>query len=148
MELKGFVFLLTLIAVCFNQCLAQEGKEITRIEFNSGTRTQRQQVILTPDSIRIVREDFRVDQQPNIIDRTMSSKEWQNLISSLNDVRLSEIKNLQSPTMKRTFDAAAHGSLIITTRNGDTYTHGFDDEQPHRKLRNLMSEIRRIRGKQ
>jgi len=126
---------------------AQQESDVTRVEFNSGTRTQRQQVILTPDSIRIIREDFRVDQTPDVTDRAMPSNEWQNVISSLKDVRLTEIKNLQSPSMRRTFDGAAHGSLIITTRNGDTYTHGFDDEQPHRKLRGLMNAIQRIRGK-
>ncbi len=145
MLFKKLVFSFLILSTVMN-CSAQDKSEITRIEFNSGTRVQRQQVILTPDSIRIIREDFRVDQTPNVTDRQMSSNEWQNVISSLGDVRLSEIKNLQSPSMRRTFDGAAHGSLIITTRNGDTYTHGFDDEQPHRKLRGLMSEITRIRG--
>lgn len=145
MVFRGFVLLTFLTSVVLGQGFAQQESEITRIEFNSGTRTQRQQVILTPDSIRIIREDFRVDQRPDITDRSMTSREWKALISSLKDVRLSEIKNLQSPSMRRTYDAAAHGSLIITTSNGETYTHGFDDENPHRKLRNLMDQIRRVR---
>ena len=67
------------------------------------------------------------------------------MTDAIKNIRLTEIETLQSPTMKRTFDAAAHGSIIITIPDGRSFTHGFDDENPHKKFRALMDEIRKFR---
>jgi hypothetical protein len=124
---------------------AQTIDEINRVEFNSGTRTYREQLIVTKDSLSVVKEDFRTDERPQIIRRATTQQEWDSILKSLGNLRLSEIETLQSPTMKRTFDAAAHGSIIITTDGDRSFTHGFDDENPHKKLRPLMEQIRKLR---
>jgi hypothetical protein len=141
-----FFSFMILILACSYRASSQES-EISRIEFNSGSRTFREQIIVTPDSLLMITEDFRIDLKPSVKTRAVHRKEWDALITSLKDVRLTEIETLQSPTMKRTYDAAAHGSLIITGSNGQSYTHGFDDEDPHRKFRPLMEQIRKIRKK-
>jgi len=45
-------------------CTAQT--EISRIEFNSGSRTFRQQVIITPDSLVRIEENLRTSTKPVI----------------------------------------------------------------------------------
>jgi hypothetical protein len=49
--------------------------------------------------------------------------------------------------MNRASDAAAHGSLIITTSDSKSYTHAFDDENPHQKFQPLMKQIKNLVGK-
>jgi hypothetical protein len=126
---------------------AQSSQEISRIEFNSGTRGYREQIIITPDSIVSIQEDIKANQKPNVKARAASPKEWSKLLDCLKDVRLTEIETLESPTMKRAYDGASHGSIIITTTDNKTFTHGFDDEDPHKKLKPLMAEIKKYRKK-
>lgn len=126
---------------------AQSSKEINRIEFNSGTRGYSEQIIITPDSIISIQQDFKMDQKPRVKTRACSAKEWSKLLECLKDVRLTEIETLESPTMKRAYDGASHGSIIITSSDKQTYSHGFDDEDPHKKLKPLMVEIKRYRKK-
>ena len=137
---------LALIGTALMQCVsAQTVSEITRIEFNSGTRTYREQVILTPDSVVSIEEDFRLNLKPVVKGRKENSDDWQALQKSLGNVVLSEVPKLKSPSDKRTYDAAAHGTIIITTKDNKTFTHGFDDQSPNEKLMPLMREIQRIR---
>ncbi len=49
--------------------------------------------------------------------------------------------------MKRTFDGALHGALTFTTGAGKTYTHGFDNEDPHPTLHPIMECILEIRDR-
>jgi hypothetical protein len=123
----------------------QSSSDIVRIEFNSGTRGSNEQIILTKDSIVSFQENFQKDKAPQPVARTASAKEWSRLLDCLSQVRLTEIETLESPTMKRAFDGASHSSIIITTSDGSTFTHGFDDENPHHKLKPLMMEIHKYR---
>jgi hypothetical protein len=125
--------------VLSGSCAAQN--EISRIEFNSGSRTFRQQVIITPDSLVSVEENFRTDAKPVIERRKITSSEWQSLMSSLNGIKPQSISDLKSPGDKRTYDAASHGSLVLTTVSGQSFTHGFDDTEPHKSLQGLMKRI-------
>jgi len=138
-----FIFFISISQVLYSQT----HDDIRRIEFNSGTRTYREQIILTADSVVCIQEDFQVDKKPRLTARKATEREWSGLIASLQDVRMTEIETLESPTMKRTFDGASHGSIIITTKDNSTFTHGFDDEDPHKKLKPLMSQIRKFRKK-
>ena len=142
-----YILLFLLINSGCSGVRAQKTSKITRLEFNSGTRSFREQIILTPDSIVVIKEDFRIDLKPQVKRKSMTSKDWQVLTSKVKDVDLSEIEELKSPSDKRTYDAAAHGSLIITTENKKSYTHGFDDEEPHVTLKPLMDEIAKFRKK-
>ena len=137
--------LLSLTIIFSHPSLAQTDRTITRIEFNSGRRGYREQIILTPDSIVSVQENFQTDKTPRVHSQKTTAREWSRLLDCLRNVRLTEIETLESPTMKRAYDGASHGSLIITVKDGTTYTHGFDDEDPHSKLKPLMEEIHKYR---
>jgi hypothetical protein len=140
------IFLFALIILTADLC-AQTKDQISRIEFNSGTRTYREQIIISKDSLIVIKEDFKKDKPP-LTSRTATGKdEWSGIIESLEEVELSQINDLKSPTMKRSYDGAAHGSLIITTSDGHSWKHGFDDDDPHEKFKPLMKEIRKISGK-
>jgi hypothetical protein len=125
------------------QCTAQ--KEITRIEYTAGSRTFRHQIILTPDSVVSIEENFRGGDESKSRKARLTSKEWEAVILSLKGVSPKKISELKSPTDKRTYDAAAHGSIILTIKDGSSYTHGFDDADPHEVLRPLMKQILRYR---
>lgn len=144
MRLRHLCFFLLLF--CSSNAFSQQSAEIARVEFNSGTRAYREQLIVTKDSLSVIKEDFREDDRPQIIRRPTTAREWKSVLSSLSKVRLSEIDNLESPTKNREVDAAAHGSIIITSSDGQSYTHGFDDENPHKSFHDLMSCIRKLRN--
>jgi hypothetical protein len=139
------LFTSVILLIAIHSIAQAQMNDVMRVEFNSGTRTYREQIILTPDSVMTIKEDFRIDLKPQIQSRVMTKKEWNTLVQSLKNVRLGEIENLQSPSMKRAYDGAAHGSIVITTRDGKSYAHGFDDEEPHEKFRPLLSQIRKFR---
>jgi len=141
--LKFLVLSIIVIVSC--NSFVQKESDVTRIEFNSGSRTFREQIILTRDSIIVVKEDFRIDLKPQIKRKSMSAKDWQGLMEIADRIDIKSIGELKSPTDKRTYDAASHGSLIISTKNNKSYTHGFDDEEPHAKLKPLMTEIGKFR---
>jgi len=66
-------------------------------------------------------------------------------MSSLKGINPSEIDDLKSPGDKRTYDAASHGSLILTTADGESFSHGFDDTEPNQSLQTLMKRILSLR---
>jgi hypothetical protein len=138
-------FLTVVISFLTLAVFGQSKSEIVRIEFNSGTRGHTEQIILTKDSIISVEENFQKDKASPGVARKASAKEWSRVLDCLSGVRLTEIETLESPTMKRAYDGASHSSFIITTSDGSTFTHGFDDENPHQKLKPLMMEIHKYR---
>jgi hypothetical protein len=54
--------------------------------------------------------------------------------------------DLPSPTSKRAFDGARHSTITIETTLGKSYTHSFDDKNPHPGLMELMEAIVQIAG--
>lgn len=135
------VFLLSFTTV------AQTNEDIVRIEFNAGTRAYREQVILTPDSVVTIKENFRKDEKPVVASRVVSDAEWRNVLNSFT-VSLAEVSNLKSATNKRAHDGASHGSIIITTKNGQSVSHNFDDEEPHEAFQPLMKQIRKVTNRE
>jgi hypothetical protein len=80
-----------------------------------------------------------------IIKRKLAAAEWEELIKGIARISLAEIPELQSPTSRRSFDGARHSTIEIYTREGKSYTHSFDDENPNEKLEPLMEIISRMR---
>lgn len=143
------VFFIALLVTQFftTSLVGQSQQDIIRIEFNSSTRGYREQISFTPDSIISVVENALTDTVPRSSARKTSQKEWTRILNCLSEVRLTEIETLESPTMKRAYDGASHSSIVITVNGGATFSHGFDDEEPHKKLKPLISEIHRYRRK-
>ncbi len=124
---------------------AQNQNHIMRIEFSSLTRGYHELVIITSDSLKFSRTQAS---QPKVAKaHALKKNDWNDLVKALEKVTLSEIPELKSPTMKRSFDGARHSTITIATDSKQTYIHSFDDENPHEKLKSLMSVIVKKRGK-
>jgi hypothetical protein len=130
--------------MCIISSRAQQGASVTRIEFNKGSRTTHEQVIITPDSVHVIDENFQKDKNTPAYARPIDAKEWKSLLQIVQKIDVKELASLKAPSDKRATDSALHGSIIITTAGGQSYTHGFDNEDPHQKLVPLMKEIRKI----
>jgi hypothetical protein len=147
--MKKHQYILPFMILLISSCLAasvQDKSNISRIEFNAGTRAYREQLIVTPDSTIVIKEDFRINQKPVIKTRTTAPAQWTAITNSIKDIQPSEIGSLKSPTDKRTYDAATIGTIIITTNEGKSYSHEFDDENPHEKFAALMKELKKVKG--
>jgi hypothetical protein len=127
--------LLTLICT---SCMAQN--EISRIEYESGTRTFREQIIITADSIITIQEDFRKRPEPVVVRKKTSANAWRKVTAAL-QVKPEELEGLKAPSDKRTYDAASHSSIKITVGNSKSYSHGFDDDDPNDKLKPFLKTI-------
>ena len=122
----------------------QDDMIVTKIEFTTLTRGYQKQVFFSADSLIKIIDGRQNDHK--VVKRKLDAGKWEALVKCVSDVSLSEIPQLQSPTFRRSFDGARHSSIVITTRDGKTYTHGFDDESPHKKLQPLMDLIKKAEG--
>lgn len=123
---------------------SQKTSQVVRIEFTSLTRGGIiKQIIVTKDSVIKSKSEGR-GTELQTIKRAISKKDWQRLLKSFKDVTLSQVPELESPTMKRAYDGAKHSTISITT-NDATVTHSFDDEEPHKKLQQLMLQINKLK---
>ena len=127
--------LLLILSLTSNTIPAQKTGDILRIEFNSLTRGYQQLVVITADSIKISTHARGTEENKSI-----KNKDWIHIIKPLKNVSLSDIAELKSPTMKRAYDGARHSTITITTKS-ETYSHSFDDEDPHDKLKPLLKII-------
>lgn len=125
---------------------AQTLSDITEIDYNSLARGYHEQIIFTPDSVKVVKKSHREAEKDTTYSRKLLKGEWEELIHTLNDVKLKEISELQSPTRHRAFDGARHSTIQISTSGGHSFAHSFDDENPHKKLQLLMNSIKKIAG--
>jgi hypothetical protein len=122
----------------------QENNMITAIEFTSLTRGYQKHIFITADSLK---ETVKGRQDNNkIVKRKLPAGEWNALTKSISDIMLSGIAELPSPTSRRAFDGALHSTITISTKDGESFSHTFDDENPHEKLQPLMEAIKKVAG--
>jgi hypothetical protein len=119
--------------------ILQNTDKVVRIEFNSLTRGFQETVVITADSA--VRAVNPRNGLPFTKAKAIKKRDWECLQKTINKISLSEISRLESPTMKRAYDGALHSTITITTKSGEQFTHSFDDDDPHEKLKPLMREI-------
>jgi hypothetical protein len=136
---------LIVAANCQNRKMSsqQQGNNIiTKIEFTSLTRGYQKHIFITADSLK---ETVAGRQDNNkIVKRTLPAGEWDTLTKSISDVMLPGIAELPSPTSRRAFDGALHSTITISTNDGKSFSHTFDDENPHEKLQPLMEAIKKV----
>jgi hypothetical protein len=116
---------------------------VVRVDFTSLTRGYQKEVAISKDSVVEIISglaEYRVTKSRQTDD------EWKELVATLRGISLDEIPSLTSPTSKRAYDGARHSTIMISTRGGKSYTHGFDDEDPHEKLQPLMKAITKSAG--
>jgi hypothetical protein len=121
------------------QLHAQGDSAITRITFTSLTRGYQKQIVITPDSstLLISKQETRTET------RKLEKGEWKNLLTCVKKIKPEVLPELKSPTMKRAHDGALHSTITIISE-GKEWSHSFDDEDPHEKLRPLLKIVKRI----
>jgi len=135
--MKQWFLIMWLLFGCAS--VAQNSGEIVRIEFSSVSRGYQELVSITADSIKISKSQFG---HPAVSKtQVFTNEEWTDVLKSLQNVALKEVNALESPTMKRAYDGARHSTITITTNSSQSYSHTFDDENPHQKLTPLMRII-------
>ncbi len=139
------VTLILLLSIGF--AIAQSQQVITQIEVSKMSRAFEEHVRITTDSLHIYIVNRKSgDPQPVMTSRKLENGEWPKLVQSLGGISLQEISELPSPTMKRASDAAMHSTISITTKDGKSYEHGYDDENPNTALVPLLKEVRKVGG--
>ncbi|MEP2023743.1 MAG: hypothetical protein ABJH98_08180 [Reichenbachiella sp.] len=135
------IYLLSLMILLSFSAQAQS-TDVESIEFKSLSRVYFEHVTITADSLIFrLKENHKNEEVIN--KRAISKKEWKSILKDINSLSLESIPNLESPTMKRSFDGARHSSLKIITTD-TSYEHLFDDENPHKMLIPLLECIKRM----
>ncbi|HEY9008136.1 hypothetical protein [Ohtaekwangia sp.] len=112
-----------------------------RINYTTLTRGYQKQITLSHDSV-VLHVEGREENKD--VKRSLTPDEWNLLIKSLKNVKLEDIPNLPSPSMKRAYDGARHSTITLTTPDHKTFSHAFDNEDAHAKLLPLMQAILKI----
>src|SRR5690349_16575717 len=143
-KFSGIVSLFVML-VSMAQC--QSTNSIQRVELSKVSRGYQEYIRVTPDSVNVLVQSGTSPDSNADFGRKLEADEWTNLIKKLDGIKLSDIPNLPSPTMKRAHDGAHHSTITVQTNDGKEYAHGYDDEDPNKALKSLMKEIRALGGK-
>ncbi|HEY9047075.1 MAG TPA: hypothetical protein VIN08_14320 [Ohtaekwangia sp.] len=135
------IFILCLLSLCWMGVQCQSPKSVIRIDYTTLTRGYQKQIVLTHDSVTLHVEGREENKD---VKRALTKAEWTSLVSALKNVKLAEIPNLPSPSMKRAYDGARHSTITLTTKDQKTLAHAFDNEDAHAKLQPLMKAILKI----
>lgn len=127
---------------CIAMAARCQDDPVIKVEFTSLTRGYQKQIFISRDSV--VETINGLEAGNKSITRKLAGGEWKSLAEAIGDISLEEIPDLPSPTSRRAFDGARHSTIVISTRAGKSYTHAFDDEDPHEKLQPLMTTISKI----
>jgi hypothetical protein len=122
----------------------QTGQTISEIELSKVSRGYEEHVRVNTDSIHVLIENRKGGKPSHSFSRKVSADEWTQLIKLTKTLKLTDIPALAAPTMKRASDAAMHATLTIYTQEGKSYSHGYDDENPHESLQPLRKAIREL----
>lgn len=138
------IFLLISTIFFASNIYAQSKNSIVRIEYSSMSRGGLYKDIrLSKDSV-LVKEGERRAGENKEVRRKATHQEWTKGLRMLKKVTLSKIPDLKSPTMKRAFDGARHSEIRITMSDGKIYAHGFDDDDPHPTLKELVHHLLKL----
>jgi hypothetical protein len=122
----------------------QDGNIIREIELSKTSRAYQEHIRINADSLHVLVEDRKNEKASTSYSRKITKEEWNVLLNMTKDLVLKDLSSLPSPTMKRAYDGAMHATITIYTKDGSSYAHGYDDENPHEALRSLRKAIREI----
>lgn len=77
----------------------------------------------------------------------INPSEWQTLEKEIEDVNLSKISELKSPTTDRYTDKALISRITITSNEGNYQSPDFDAGKPPVELQNLYKKLQESAGK-
>jgi hypothetical protein len=133
------IFILSMFLIFVENFVPQQ-VDIAQIEFTTYTRGYHKTITITQREI-VIAEQKKDDANERVTTKKNKKEIWNKMIASLHDVSLSEIPSLASPTMKRASDAARSSTITLTTKNGNKFSHSFDNENSNEKLKPLMMLI-------
>ena len=141
--MKNNTIIIVFVLVFGMAARCQPGKHVNQIELSKMSRGYEEHIQFTADSLHVWIENNRGEQG---VDRTrkLTVQEWTSLIDLTNEIKLTDLSALPSPTMKRATDAAMHSTITIHLADGRAYSHGYDDEDPHDIVKPLLKKIREI----
>jgi hypothetical protein len=103
---------------------------VTSVEFESVGRRGRTEIKITRDSMVLTtRTGKKV--------KAFSQAQWNKLLNTVEDVDLSMIHTLVSPTHQRDVDGALHCRFFISTATNRYETQHFDSGKPMKQLQSL-----------
>lgn len=122
----------------------QAPNTVKQVEYTTLTRGYQKHITISPDSIAVTVEGREENKSYK---RALSKDEWRMLMDCLKKVKLAEVPELKSPTVKRTYDGARHSTLTLITDDTTALTHSFDNEDANEKLLPLMKAVQKIEEK-
>jgi hypothetical protein len=122
----------------------QQDPAIREIELSKVSRGYAEHIRINPDSLHVLTENRKGNNPPESYSRKITKEEWTALIKIIQDIPLKDIPALTSPTMKRASDGAMHATITVYTTDEKSYSHGYDDEDPHKALQPLRKAIREL----
>ncbi len=142
MKNKTMKYLFMLGAVLF--LMACKTTEVLKYEYKSTTMIGTRTLTITQDSVVT---NFQGRTGNTYTARATSPEEWANLKEASKKVKLAEIANLQSPTNFRSTDAAAYGSIKLTTKDSTYKSSSFDGYDSHADLLPILNLIKEMAQK-
>ena len=73
--------------------------------------------------------------------KAITKSQWQDVLNSLRDVKITAIANMEAPSQERARDAALHSQLIISTGSNVYTSTTFDDHKAPKPLLPLMKTV-------
>jgi hypothetical protein len=140
----------SLLAILLMMCTAcmvrgqKNNSAVVKIEFTTLTRGYQKQVFISADSLIKIVEGR--SNENSVVKRKLEDGEWAEIEKQVSGINLAEIAALKSPSSRRAFDGARHSTIVISTNDGKSYTHSFDDESPNEKFHGLMELIKKMDG--
>jgi hypothetical protein len=122
----------------------QTNQSIREIELSKVSRGYEEHIRVNADSLYVLIENRKGEKSSQSFSRKITADEWTALVTIVKEVKLKDIPALAAPTMKRASDAAMHATLTVNTEDGKSYSHGYDDEDPHEALQPLRKAIREL----
>lgn len=141
LAMKNFILLHLLFLSTMS--IAQT-EDVLKIEFKSMNRGIQEYILISSETIFTMKES-RISSEKNSEKRSIQKSEWANLLQATKNLKFTEIPDLKSPTMNRAYDGAMHSEIRITTSKS-SYSHLFDDENPHENLKPLMTVITQLKN--
>lgn len=142
--MKNILIPIFMVFVFGTASKCQQDPAIREIELTKVSRGYGEHIRINPDSLHVLIENRRGNNPSESHARKITKDEWTTLIKTIQDVPLKDIPALTSPTMKRASDGAMHATITIYTTDEKSYSHGYDDEDPHKALQPLRKAIRAL----
>jgi hypothetical protein len=138
-KITAILLLLLLSIQCFPQQKRAMKEPVISIAFELFGRRGKIHVKITPEfaiSTGSTEKKFIV----------MTAEKWNELLAAANELKLSTISKLKSPTKRRETDGALHCRILISTKKNKYETQYFDSGIPMTELKSLYDKIEAIRN--